>query len=183
MTNIAYYYKEIKSILERNSYQVSITKIRNRIIIKYPKRVEQPCNMGAASEFYIRKNKLYMIATTNGKVIFNNVICELPYAYKAVIFAHIMKVCFNIFYHTEFVRFFAGKQELTEEEFIKLPFTKLKKQDTMLERALIALIPKMFNNENDVQDIAKELGILDGCLFIQENVLGITNDRKLTNGK
>lgn len=181
--SVAYYFSEIKSILERNNYIVKIQRLRNKIIISYPGRVEVPATKSSYSIFYLTKGKLYLRVTVNNKTIFNNSINIEPYAYKAVIIAHVMKVCIDINYHTEFVRFFLENKEVNEEEFAITPFVKLSKQDCKRELTLLGMLPRLFTNDPSIEQVGKQFDVLDGCKFIQTQILGIKNEQRITNGE
>ena len=170
--NLQYYFQEVKQLLEKNDYQVIVRRDKNKIIVSYPLRVESPQSASFQAVYQITKGKLYFKIIIGGQTILETPVDVPKYVYKSVIIANVAKTCMDLEYHTEFIRFYDGDREVSQDDFSQLEFVKLSIDDARRQNALTNIIPDIIHEiqteEHQIEELAIDLDIYEGYVAIAQ---------------
>lgn len=169
--NLQYYFQEVKKLLENNNYQVTVHRHKNKIVVSYPLRIEQPSSASFQSVYYISKQKLYFKLLIDNKVIIDSLVDVPAYVYKGIIISNIIKNCLDLEYHTEFIRYY-DNIEVSQEDFWQLELLKLSLTDNSKQNALCNIMTEIINevqtDKHDIEKLAIDLDIYEGYVAIAQ---------------
>ena len=170
--NLQYYFQEVKQLLEKNDYQVIVRRDKNKIIVSYPLRVESPQSASFQAVYQITKGKLYFKIIIGGQTILETPVDVPKYVYKSVIIANVAKTCMELEYHTEFIRFYDGDREISQDEFSQVDIVKLSANDTRRQNSLVNIIPEIIHEvqtgEHQIEELAIDLNIYEGYIAVSQ---------------
>jgi hypothetical protein len=169
----------IKRIMRKHDYVVDVHLTPEGCRAKFPRRAEHPRHDYFDIIYSLDSQAEYVESLTmvDGKCEGKVLLAGPPYAHKALVMFHIMKICDRIRYNRQLMHFWINRESVQEEVFLQaLTYQDLDIETLDLETRLIQLAVGAFQNgfPEECRVMAQSDGTLDGYnaiekLFVNRN--------------
>jgi len=167
---------EVRNILERNDYQVTVYSTEDGCLSVYPARVEQPiAGLTRIQYQYTQEGLRIIISDEDGKIHKDKIFPCPVYAQRLLMFTHIIAKCLYINYAIALISFTLNETQVEEAEFYEGCTNKyMDKTDLALEEELKPIIIQaIFTAFTPMhEESAKQAGVLEGFLIIRTMLVG-----------